>query len=209
MKIVRFTLNMFDENCYLVYNGPTRECMVVDPGMFTAAERRTVDGFIAREKLTVKYLVNTHLHLDHCFGNNHIASTYGVTTLAHPADAPLGRDIKGQARLFGIFDAGISDIEEIAPLADGDTLTLGDETIRVIHTPGHSPGGLSLLAPADGLVLTGDTLFAGGNIGRTDLPGGSYTDLISSIRTKLLTLPEATRILPGHGPDSTIADSAV
>lgn len=198
---------MFDENCYVVYDGQSHQCMIVDPGMLSGQEREAVDGFIRTQHLTVKYLVNTHLHLDHSFGINHVASTYGVTPMAHPADAPLGADIEGQARMFGIAGADISNVTDITPLADGDILTLGNAQIRVIHTPGHSPGGLSLYAPTEGWIITGDTLFAGGSIGRTDLPGGSYPQLIDSIRTKLFTLPDDTRILPGHGPESTIGAS--
>lgn len=205
MKIVKFTFNMFGENCYLVYNSDSREAMIVDPGMLTEAERQVIDGFIADNKLRVKHIVNTHMHLDHCFGAIYAAQKYGIDLLAHPSDSPLGQNLTGQAAQFGIFDDHIADISTTKPLNDGDTLTLGNETVKVIHTPGHSPGGLSLYAPSDGWVITGDTLFAGGNIGRTDLPGGDYDTLINSIRTKLFTLPGDTTVLPGHGPASTIA----
>lgn len=205
MKIVKFQFNMFGENCYVVYDPESREAMVVDPGMLTSAENEAIDGFIARERLSVKYLVNTHLHLDHCFGNAHISERYAVTARAHSADAPLGRDIAAQARMFGIFDANVGNVDKIIPLNEGDVLTLGREHIRVIHTPGHSPGGISLYAPDDGWILTGDTLFGDGNIGRTDLPGGNHRQLLDSVRTKLLPLPPSTRLLPGHGPASTLA----
>jgi len=205
MKTVRFTFNMFDENCYLVYEPQSREAMVVDPGMISPSEHEEIDGFIAREGLTVKHLVNTHLHLDHCFGNAHIERKYGVKTRANAADTPLGRNISGQARLFGIFSA-FENVGEIEPLTDGDILTLGTEEIRVISTPGHSPGGISLYAPATGLIITGDTLFGDGNVGRTDLPGGDYNVLVESVR-KLRQLPGTTTLLPGHGPGSTIADA--
>lgn len=196
---------MFDENCYLVYEPQSREAMVVDPGMISPSECGKIDGFITREGLTVKYLVNTHLHLDHCFGNAHIERKYGVKTRANAADAPLGRNISGQARMFGLFK-DFENIGEIEPLTDGDILTLGAEQINVIATPGHSPGGISLYAPANGLVITGDTLFGGGNVGRTDLPGGDYPTLMKSVK-KLHQLPGNTTLLPGHGPGSTIADS--
>ncbi len=205
MKIVKFTFNMFGENCYLVYNSDSREAMIVDPGMLTETEQQAIDGCIADRNLLVKYIVNTHMHLDHCFGATYAAAKYGVDLLAHPADAPLGQNLARQAAQFGIFDDRIADVTATKPLNDGDTLTLGNETIKVIHTPGHSPGGLSLYAPDDGWVITGDTLFADGNIGRTDLPGGDYNTLINSITTRLFTLPADTTVLPGHGPASTIA----
>ena len=205
MKIVRFQFNMFGENCYLVYEPQSREAMIVDPGMLSPSECESIDGYIAREDLRVKYLVNTHLHLDHCFGNAHIERKYGVKTRAHEADAPLGRNISGRARMFGFFN-DFENIGEIEPLTDGDILTLGAEQVTVISTPGHSPGGISLYAPADGWVITGDTLFADGNVGRTDLPGGDYNTLMESVR-KLRRLPGPTSLLPGHGPGSTIAES--
>lgn len=204
MKIVKFTFNMFGENCYIVYDPESAQAMVVDPGMLTQNEKQALDDFITKNALSVKYLVNTHLHLDHCFGNDHVSKTYGVTTMAHPADTPLGRDITSQARMFGIFDAETSDISKISPLAEGDVLTLGSGRVEVLNTPGHTPGGISLYLPDDKTVITGDTLFAGGDIGRTDLPGGNYNRLIESIRTKLYTLPPETKVLPGHGPTSTI-----
>ena len=173
MKIVKFRFNMFGENCYVVYDPASRQAMVVDPGMINAAEQQALDSFIASNNLSVKYLVNTHLHLDHAFGNAHVAQTYGLTTRAHAADAPLGADLEMQARQFGIFNAPIANVDSIEPLAEGDTLSLGNNEIRVIHTPGHTPGGIALYAPADGWIITGDSLFANGGIGRTDLPGGT------------------------------------
>lgn len=205
MKIVKFQFNMFGENCFVVWSPQSRECMIVDPGMISTAENEAIDAFIAREGLTVKYLVNTHLHLDHCFGNAHVSAAYGVKTRAHMADAPFGSGLKAQARMFGITDAPLADLTEIEPLADGTVLTLGDERIEVIHVPGHSPGGIALYAPADGWAISGDSLFRG-SIGRTDLAGGDYGQLIRSVTDRLLTLPDATRVLPGHGEFTTIGD---
>lgn len=203
MKILRFQFNMFGENCYLVYEPDSHEAMIVDPGMITDSEEDALDRIIAEKHLIVKYLVNTHLHLDHCFGNAYIERKYGVVTRAHKADAPLGCNISGQARIFGIFTE-FSNVGDIKPLAEGDVLTLGDEKIQVIETPGHTPGGISLYAPEDGWVITGDTLFGDGNVGRTDLPGGNYDTLMQSIR-KLRELPDDTSLYPGHGLPSTIA----
>lgn len=197
---------MFGENCYVVYDPESRQAMIVDPGMLSESEQQKLSGFISTNNLTVKYLVNTHLHLDHTFGNAYIEKTYGVETRAHPADTQLGASLKRQAELFGIFDAPIDEIGEIETLQDGDTLTLGTNEITVMHTPGHTPGGISLYCPAEGWVITGDTLFAGGGIGRTDLPGGDHARLIDSIKSKLFTLPAETTVIPGHGPISTIGD---
>lgn len=206
MDINAFSNNMFGENTYVVFDPESRQAMVVDPGMLTEDEKKTVDDFISAKHLTVKYVVNTHLHLDHSFGNAHIARKYGVETRAHSADIPLGSSLKRQSELFGIFNAPIEEIGEVNPLKEGDTLTLGANSIEVIHTPGHTPGGISLYAPADGWVITGDTLFANGGIGRTDLPGGNATQMADSLRLKLFRLPSETIIYPGHGPASTIGN---
>lgn len=197
---------MFGENCYVVYDPESRQAMIVDPGMLSEAEDTKLSDFISKNNLTVKYLVNTHLHLDHAFGNAYVEKTYGVKTRAHSADRPLGSSLKRQAELFGIFDAPLNEIGEVVPIAEGDTLTLGNNVITVIHTPGHTPGGISLYCKADGWVITGDSLFADGGIGRTDLPGGNHTQLIDSLKSKLFTLPPETTVIPGHGPISTIGD---
>lgn len=205
MKIAKFTFNMFGENCYVVYSPESRECMIVDPGMLYQAEIEALDKFIADENLSVKYLVNTHLHLDHCFGNNHISAKYKIPALAHIADHPLAQNLKQQAMQFGINDPSITDVASLKSLEPSETLSLGNEKITVIHVPGHSPGGIALYASDDKWVITGDSLFAG-SIGRTDLPGGNYSQLIRSITDNLLTLPPETVIFPGHGNSSTIAN---
>lgn len=206
MKIAKFQFNMFGVNTYVVWSPATRECMVVDPGMISSEERKVFDEFISKNDLKIKYLVNTHLHLDHCFGNNHITNKYGVKTLAHPDDHFLGHGLKRQMALFGINYPDISDITEIDPLTDDMVLTLGDESVTVISVPGHSPGGVALYAPNDAWVIAGDAVFAGGGIGRTDLEGGDYKTLISSISNKLFTLPDSVMILSGHGPASTVKE---
>lgn len=204
MKIAKFCFNMFRVNCFVVWDTATAECMVVDPGMLTPAECEAIDGFIATRGLKVKHVVNTHLHLDHCFGNRHMEQTYGVTPLAHPADHHLGADLKGQARMFGLPDGDLSASDAFGPLVAGQVLTLGSGRIEVRHVPGHSPGGIALYIPDDKTVITGDAIFAGGGIGRTDLPGGNYSQLVNSISTELFTLPPETAVLPGHGPATTI-----
>lgn len=206
MKITKFQFNMFAANCFVVWNPETKECMVVDPGMINATENQAIDAFIAENGLSVKYVVNTHLHLDHCFGNAHMAREYGVTPLAHPADHPLGAAINAQARMFGIFDLEVDAPEKIDPIMPGDVLTLGSERIEVRHVPGHSPGGIVLYAPDDGWVIVGDAIFAGGGRGRTDLHGGNYAQLVNAINSELFSLPDSVVVLPGHGPATTIGD---
>lgn len=202
MKVSRFVFNMFGENTYVLWDPASRQAAVVDPGMIDAQERSAIDGFLEREHLTVKYLINTHSHLDHVFGNAHIASRYGASLSGHPADDNLMGALSSQAAMFGIRKP-VESVERTVDLHDGDTLTLGDEEIRVLEVPGHSPGSIALYCPASGFVVTGDALFPG-SVGRTDLPGGDHATLIGSIREKLLTLPDDTVVLSGHGGETTI-----
>lgn len=202
LKIKTFNTNMFGVNTYVVYDTDSREAMIVDPGMISESETDVIDSFLKSERLKVVHIVNTHLHLDHIFGNHSAERRWGVKAKAHPADLPLGRQLPEQARMFGI-PGSFKPVDSVEPLADGDTIRLGGEDIRVIHTPGHSPGGISLYAPASGWVISGDSLFKSG-IGRTDLAGGDYAQLIGSITRGLMSLPPETVVYPGHGPITTI-----
>lgn len=204
LQIQVFEFNPFGEITYIIYNPSTLEAIVVDPGMGDRDENEAFDKFISEKGLKIQGIVNTHMHLDHCFGANYVKDKYGVPVNAHTADAFLGSDIDSQARKFGIRLKG-RDVMIDAPLADGDTIQIGDDSLKVIHTPGHSPGGICLYSANNRFLISGDTLFQG-SIGRTDLPGGDFKQLINSIRTKLLTLPDDTLVLPGHGPATTIGD---
>lgn len=204
LKVKMFVFNPFGESTYLVFNPATKDAVVIDPGMGTAEENEEFAGFVEASGLTVRGIVNTHLHLDHCFGANYVKDKYGVAVAAHTSDAFLGSNIDDQARKFGIRLKG-RDVMIDAPLADGDTIQIGDDRLEVIHTPGHTPGGVCLYSADGGFLIAGDTLFKG-SVGRTDLPGGDYAQLIGSIKNKLLTLPDATVVYPGHGPATTIGD---
>lgn len=203
LKVKNFEFNYFGENTYLLVDEDTNKAIVVDPGMFKPKEQRVFDDYILQNKLELIMVVNTHLHLDHCFSDNYVRNNYGVKIAAHKADSSLGLSIVDQARRFGLAiesDPVAIDIE----LNDGDVITVGNSRLVVIHVPGHSPGGIALYSEADKFVLSGDSLFSH-SIGRTDLPGGDATQLISSIREKLFQLPEQTTVLPGHGPYTSIA----
>lgn len=202
LKIKPLVFNPFDETTYIVYNPDTLDAIVIDPGMGTREELDDFDRFISERGLKIQGIVNTHLHLDHCFGANYVKDKYGVPVGAHVADAFLGNNIDDQARKFGIRLKG-REVMIDSPLADGDTISIGDDKLEVIHTPGHSPGGICLYSREGKFLIAGDTLFAG-SIGRTDLPGGNHSHLINSVRTKLFSLPEDTLVLPGHGPTTTI-----
>lgn len=206
MKVSRFIFNMFGINTYLLWDPVSNQALIVDPGMIDTAEQQTLDRFIAKHDLTVTHLVNTHMHLDHIFGNQYVTNRYGVKVEAHPDDEFLGLTLTEQSKRFHIPVETVDHGADVH-LKDGDIIRLGLEEIHIIAVPGHSPGSIALYAPDSGFVITGDALFRG-DIGRTDLPGGNHDQLVDSIRTRLLTLPPDTLVLPGHGDISTIGQEA-
>lgn len=206
LEVKPFQFNMFGVKTYIVYDPLSREAAIVDPGMVSDADHKMLNDFIEDNTLKVKYILQTHLHLDHCFGTAALAGKLSITPMAHPDDFFLAQTMAEQLQMFGLPQNLASIPGPFSPLHQGDRLTLGKDTIEVIHMPGHSPGGLAFHAPQSHWVLTGDSLFDG-SIGRTDLPGGSYPTLIQSIQQNLLTLPHGTRAYPGHGPAFTINQS--
>lgn len=189
MKVRQIKLSKMDTFCYLVGDEATRTCALIDPAFDT-------DRLLAmarEEGYTVTHVINTHRHADHCAGNAAIIGATGATLLAHEDDARhLGKFINGAlARLVGGKPSPRPDVR----LQDNDTIAIGETALTVFHTPGHTPGGICLYA--QGHVFTGDTLFVGA-VGRTDLPGGSLKTLLHSVRTRIYTLPDDTRVWPGH-----------
>jgi len=183
---------------YLVGDEQTGECLFIDPSEDHARLLREA----AAHNLTVKYVVNTHSHIDHTMGNREMVRRTGAKVLIHEADAAdLLNTPRNILEMFGAEDPPPADIL----VSDGDLIKVGGISLRVIHTPGHTPGGMCLYT--EGMLFTGDTLFVG-SVGRTDFPGGSYAELERSIRTRLYTLPGDTVVFPGHNygrtPTSTI-----
>lgn len=205
MKIARFEFNLFGVNTYIVWDEATRQAAVIDPGMQTDAEALQLDEFIKAHGLNVVHLINTHLHIDHTLGNDHIINKYNLATEAHQGDATLGLARAEQARMFHLPIAAPSPLAISVSLKQGNEIAIGSGSLKVIEVPGHSQGSIALYDAKDGFVITGDALF-NGSIGRTDLPGGDYATLIKAIQTQLLTLPDATVVYPGHGPATTIGD---
>ncbi len=204
LRISQFVFNMFGVNTYIVWDEDSRDAVVVDPGMTDAREERALDGFIDKNNLKIAQIVNTHMHLDHCFGDNYVRDRYGVKVAANIGDAPLGADLGTQIRRFG----GRGDLEGVSidvELRDGDTIRVGSDLLKVIETPGHSRGGICLYCKDGKFLIAGDTLFRGG-VGRTDLEGGDARQLSASIRNKLFALPDDTAVLPGHDRFTTIGD---
>jgi len=196
-----FTFGMYLTNCYVVGCEETKEAIVIDPGFDRDGEAEEVLKFIEQNGLHVKYVINTHGHADHTAGNGIIKKATGAPILIHEDDAiMLGPIAKTFSRVFGLR---VTSPTADRTLRDGDVIHVGCIKLVVLHTPGHSKGGISLLG--ENFVFAGDTLFAG-SIGRTDFPGASFEEIMQSIKTKLMTLPDSFKVYPGHGPPTTIGE---
>ncbi len=202
LQIAKFIVNPFEECTYVIYDAETSDAIVIDPGMLFDSERNEFDKFINEKKLNLRHIINTHLHLDHCFGANYVKDKYGVDVLAHADDAQLGLSLVEQSRRFG-FVAPLQAVIIDHALNHGDTISVGNTILEVLHVPGHSAGGIALYCPSDNFVIVGDSLFKG-SIGRTDLLGGDRLQLIKSIEKNLMTLPDETIVISGHGDPTTI-----
>lgn len=195
MEFDSVIVGALETNCYLVYCPETLECAVVDPG----AEAQKIFQLIAKKGLNPVVLLNTHGHIDHIGANRDIKERFNIPLCIHPSDKSMIENVQ-QSELIFFLEAKDSPSPD-KYLENGDTVKLGKSSLQVIHTPGHSPGSVSFLG--NGFLLSGDTLFYGG-VGRTDLPGGSWHELEESIKNKILTLPDETTVLPGHGPTTSV-----
>jgi len=200
MLIQTIVVGMFFTNCYVVACDRTKEAIIVDPGFTSDLEAERIFGFIDENELKLRLIVNTHGHPDHTCGNGTVKDRYHVPILVHEYDAHmLGESGRKTAAYFG-FENSSPDADTL--LHDEDWVKFGDLALRVMHTPGHSRGSISLLGENE--CFTGDTLFEG-SIGRTDFPESSEQDMVFSLK-KLMRLPDNLVIYPGHGPRTTIAD---
>ncbi len=195
MIIKKLEVGPIMANCYVLGCEETKEAVVIDPG--DEADRILMT--LSEANLRVKYLINTHGHFDHVGANKRMKEITGAELLIHADDESMLKDLHGAAQAFGLRSENSPPSDR--HLAHGDKLTFGNITLSVVHTPGHSRGGICLYT--DGALFSGDTLFAG-SIGRTDLPGGDYDTLITSIKEKLLGFDDKTIVYPGHGPETSI-----
>lgn len=213
MNLKAFTFNSFSVNGFVLSND-SGDAILIDPSAGSEQEEQALARYIETNHLTVRHLLNTHLHLDHVLGNAFVAKTYGVQPEAHEEDAFMLDLQEEQSEMFGL------PLREPSPalgnyLAEGDTVEIDGIKLQVIHVAGHSPGGIAFFCENPGevngqknvppLLFPGDIIFAGSR-GRSDLFGGDEEALVSGIKSKLLTLPKETVVFPGHGPMTTIGD---
>lgn len=203
MYIKIFTVNPLQENTFLIWDD-TKEAVVIDAGMFFKEEKQAFSQFIEDNELKLVRVLNTHLHLDHQFGNKYLFDTYGIAPEAGEEDQFLLNTAHRSAANWGLpYFEPIQELKSY--ITDNQEIKFGDSTLIALHTPGHSPGSHSLYWKEKNAVFVGDVLFKG-SIGRTDLEQGDYATLIRSIQNRLLTLPDDTIVYSGHGPATTIAE---
>jgi hydroxyacylglutathione hydrolase len=201
LVIKKFIFNPFSENTYVVWDEETNEGMIVDPGCSDDSEENDLENFIQTRNILIKYLIITHCHVDHILGCRFVKEKYAPVYLVPEDDLPLLKEAKTQASAFGLNI-------EIPPFPDDhiqedSNISLGNTKVKIIFTPGHSPGEHCLYFEKEKFCITGDVLFKN-SIGRTDLWQGDYSTLMDSIKNKLLTLPDDVVIYPGHGESSKI-----
>ncbi|RYY53608.1 MAG: MBL fold metallo-hydrolase [Chitinophagaceae bacterium] len=195
-----FTFSPIQENTYLLYND-RKQCCIIDPGCYFQEEREELKTGIEKTGLTPVLLLNTHCHLDHVFGNKFVFDTWGLVPHIHPLDKPVldRAGISGER-----WQLPFDNYEgELVYINHGDEILVGQEPLQVRLSPGHSPGSVAFYHEAGQFVIGGDVLFRG-SVGRTDLPGGDQAVLFESIQREFYTLPDDTKVWPGHGPATTI-----
>ena len=202
LKIKSFVFSPIQENTYVLYN-ESNQCIIIDPGCYFPEEKDELAAFITQSGLKPVMLLNSHCHLDHVFGNRFVAESYGLTLQLHEKEKAMLDFAPASGLMYDMpFDNYVG---EFIYLKEGDTILLGEDELKVIEAPGHSPGHICFYCASQHFIISGDVLF-NRSIGRTDLPGGDHQTLIDNIRTKLFILPEETVVHSGHGPLTTIGE---
>lgn len=200
ISIHHFTFGPFQENTYVLFD-ETKECLIIDPGCYDNDERAELVDYIQNNQLTPVRLINTHCHVDHVFGNKFIAEKYNLKLEINKHDLPVLESLMMVAGMYNL-KAEPSPAPSVF-LDEGDVVTFGNSKLEIVFTPGHSPGSITFYNREQKFMIVGDVLF-NGSIGRTDLPGGNYNTLISSIKNKLFPLGDEYVVYNGHGPSTTI-----
>ena len=204
LEVHSFSFNFVQVNTYLLVDTATREASIIDCGCMSPAEEKLLSSKVEELNATPTLLIATHLHFDHVWGVPFAAQKWELTPRAHRVEIELMPPFDEQMRMFGMPPSPERHDLPYQPLETGERLKLGETLLEVLFVPGHTPGHVAFYEPRQHLLFAGDVLFAGGDIGRTDLPGGSYTTLINSIKTQLMPLPDDTIVYSGHGPQSSI-----
>ena len=204
LSVKTFIFNQIQVNTYIVYN-EKKECVIIDAGNLEPFEDAQILNYIDNNNLKPLMLLNTHSHIDHVMGNKVLAEKYKIELAAHPIEKPFYDKVWAYAAAFGINFTQDRCLTPNVDLNDGDIVKIGDDTLKVLLTPGHSPGHICFYDEIDGMVFSGDTLFYRG-VGRWDLPGGNYTQLEKSLLNVLYKLPDDTIVYCGHGPQTRIGD---
>lgn len=198
--VKQFTFNPVQENTYVIYND-SAACCIIDPGCYSDHERNELKLFILDSKLEPKYLLNTHCHLDHIFGNRFIHETFGLDLYIHANEKPVLDRGPESGLKWGLPFLNYEG--NLKYLSEYDTISLGTDRFTILYTPGHSPGSISFYCEEQKFVISGDVLFEG-SIGRTDIPGADHHTLMNSIFSRLMILPDDVTVYPGHGSPTTI-----
>jgi hydroxyacylglutathione hydrolase len=199
MILEMLTVGPFQENCYIIGDEESGAGAIIDPG----DEAARIAMAVEETGLDIGSIIVTHAHIDHVGGVISLADEYSCPVLMHEESEPLLEGLPTQAMMMGIRFGKVPTVDRY--VGDEETLEVGDLRLRSLYTPGHAPGHLAFYVEDEGLVLSGDALFAG-SVGRVDLPGGSMEVLMRSIEERLLTLPDETVVHPGHGPRTTVGD---
>ncbi len=204
LTVKKFVVNPIEESTFVIYD-ETREAAIVDCGVLYPEEEVALTNFIKNEGLTVKYHLLTHSHFDHIFGADFVYRTWGLSPCMHKNELPTYESATAQMRSF-VGNAFTLVTPPAGKLFDDhEVVTLGNHTLKVLPTPGHTQGGVCYYCAEENVLLSGDTLFYR-SIGRTDLFGGNYEQLIGSIKQELMVLPSETKVYPGHGPATTVGE---
>ena len=200
LTIQHFIFSPIQENSYLLFN-EAGETAIIDPGCYFPEEKQQLQNFISDNKLKAGKLLNTHCHLDHVFGNKWVHETYDLELYIHPDEQKVLKMAVQSGMMWGMpFENYAGPLHF---LNEGDVVKIGEDELKVILAPGHSPGHICFYCEKQGFIIGGDVLFRD-SIGRTDLPGGNHETLLNSIREKLFILPENVVVYSGHGPSTTI-----